>query len=1009
MMKTPTNHGSKMGRTLVLFASVIFSHQTVALSTTLTDVNPDWSSRDATAAWGVASGGRVNGLAIDPANRSIGYAASEWGGIYKTADGGLTWSHLAGHTAMTTWDVEVDPSRPQKLYASSFHDGRTVSRAALNVSDNAGKDWNRPATFNPPVNFCASPAARTELSGYGIAIDPDTPQHVYVGTNCGLAHSVDSGVTWTFIDPAPSKAGARAVWDVVVHDNGIVDVCGSDGHRRRAADTVLWTTATTAPFIPSSRCSIAVSPDEPDTLIVVSGITIYESNDGGSTWPNTYANPAAQGRIPFVEFNQRSGAGYNLWFGDVTGYRGDCMTPKGTSTARRCDTSNNWVKAATNAHNDAGAIVFDPTAATDACPVFYSSDGGVYYNTRTTSPGCHDPDWEQPDVTPHGLWLWDLDGANRPGSNEEYLYLGAQDNGAFITDNAGAAKPAWLNPAYGDVFDIRATDNHVARTRRDPRIFVVSDLDFMNDRAINNLPGNFMDFQFLPSLDHFGDDRLVVVSTTGIHVTDDIGAIPVTWRELGSTTKPADACAVRASVAGDAPTFIVKVGGCNGNTGGSLWRFQGTGSGSWQRITRMGNSAFGIYAVDPRRPERIIASDLAGGTVTMVLTKDGGTTWRVLTKLDELMTGNGQFIARSLTSGYVQPTLVALDPEDRDIMVAGGADSGVFISDDGGENWQLVTDPMTSHQSGVPHLPRPRHAYFDHEPVKGHVNVYVGTQGRGVWRVNFKKFNPRIGYAAKMLCGVQKGEQRHGVVPGEYATSVNLYNPNGDPVDFLKELALTYPPEKEAAGDVMAIARERLQPGEALAVDCEDIRTEVFPDGYPASYIEGFIVVRSEQALKVTALYTSAEPGDGKGAERPSSQRGLDVEQIPAFTIRPGRRPDLKPVDRADPDHGAYCVLDDTNDRPVLTVTILNQGHADAMASVVQLSLLRQNGTVLEVVSAPTPALAMSQEVQVDLEISSRWLVEGNNPFRIHADVHDILVEENEVNNLAFGVCHIIE
>ena len=1004
-----TTHSSLMGHALLLVAVMIFNNHAVALSATLTDVNPDWSSRDATAAWGVASGGRVNGLAIDRANRSVGYAASEWGGLYKTVDGGLTWSHLPGHTAMTTWDVEVDPGNSQHVYASSFHDGRTSSRAALNVSDNAGKSWNKPPTFNPPVSFCASPVARTELSGYGIAIDPDSPHHVYVGTSCGLAHSVDSGLTWTFLDPAPANPGARAVWDVVVHDNGVVDVCGSDGHRRRAAGATLWTTATTAPFIPSARCSIAVSPDEPDTLIVVAGITIYESNDGGSTWPHTYANPLPQGRIPFVEINQRSGSGYDLWFGDVTGYRGNCKTPTGPSTARRCDTSNHWVKAATNAHNDAGTVVFDPTAATDACPVFYSSDGGVYYNTKTTSPGCHDPDWEQPNVTPHGLWLWDLDGAHRPGSNEEYLYLGAQDNGAFISDDAGAGKPGWLNPYYGDVFDIRATDNHVVRTRRDPRIFVVSDLDFKNDRVINNLPGNFIDFRFLPSLDHFGDDRLVVVSDSGIHISDDIGAAPVIWRELGSATKPANACAVQASVVGDAPTFIVKAGVCNENTGGSLWRFEGTGSGSWQRINRQGNSTFGVYAVDPRRPGRILASDLAGGVFTMVLTEDGGTTWKVLTELDDLMIGSGRFIARSLTGGYVQPTLVALDAEERDIMVAGGADSGVFISEDGGESWQLVTDPLTPHESGVPHLPRPRHAYFDHEPAKGRVNIFIGTQGRGVWRVSFKKFNPQIGYAAKVLCGIQKGEQRHGVVPGEYATSVNLYNPNGDPVEFLKELALTYPPENEAAGDVMTIARERLQPGEALAVDCEDIRDEVYPDGYPSSYIEGFIAVRSEQTLKVTALYTSAEQSDGKADGQLASQRSLDIEEVSSFPIRPGRRPDLKPVDRADPDHGAYCVLDNTSDRAALKVTILNQGQADAKASVVQLSLLRQNGTVLEVVSAPTPVLVVGQEVEVNLEFSSRWLVEGDNPFRIRADVQDSLREENETNNLALGICHTIE
>src|SRR5205814_437394 len=36
--------------------------------------------------------------------------------------------------------------------------------------------------------------------------------------------------------------------------------------------------------------------------------------------------------------------------------------------------------------------------------------------------------------------------------------------------------------------------------------------------------------------------------------------------------------------------------------------------------------------------------------------------------------------------------------------------------------------------SGVPHLPRPGFAYFDHQSANS-FDLYIGTQGRGVWRV----------------------------------------------------------------------------------------------------------------------------------------------------------------------------------------------------------------------------------------------------------------------------------
>ena len=76
---------------------------------------------------------------------------------------------------------------------------------------------------------------------------------------------------------------------------------------------------------------------------------------------------------------------------------------------------------------------------------------------------------------------------------------------------------------------------------------------------------------------------------------------------------------------------------------------------------------------------------------------------------------------------------------DPDILVAGGADSGVFISTNGGTRWQLVTDPIAPGTSGVPHIPRPYYAHFDHDPPGGDINLFLGTRGRGVWRLTFKK------------------------------------------------------------------------------------------------------------------------------------------------------------------------------------------------------------------------------------------------------------------------------
>ncbi|MCI0528208.1 MAG: glycoside hydrolase [Nitrospira sp.] len=341
---------------------------------TITEINPNQSTLDPIDPDG-ASGGRVNGLASVASNNKVFYAASEWGGIYKSTDQGRTWFRLNRHLPMATWDVEIDPKDPNKVYATSFYDGRINSLAGINVSTDGGNTWTHPATATPPETYNCPAIRREEPSAFGISVDPNKPQNVYIGTNCGLAISKDSGVTWKFVDPTPEDP-ANNVWDVVAHHDGIIDICGDDGHFRSTDGGTTWITGI---GLPSGRCSIAVSPYESHVLFVVVGTSIFESDDGGTTWPTTFVNPSPQGRIPFVATNRRSQNSFDLWFGDVRLYRASCRTPSPPAPGGtpRCPPSGTWAGPFTRSaggHDDSGDIVFDTQATIDACPMLFSSD-----------------------------------------------------------------------------------------------------------------------------------------------------------------------------------------------------------------------------------------------------------------------------------------------------------------------------------------------------------------------------------------------------------------------------------------------------------------------------------------------------------------------------------------------------------------------------------------------------------------------------------------------------------
>jgi hypothetical protein len=290
---------------------------------------------------------------------------------------------------------------------------------------------------------------------------------------------------------------------------------------------------------------------------------------------------------------------------------------------------------------------------------------------------------------------------------------------------------------------------------------------------INNYPaGTIPGFRFIDAIDVFGDDSYVLITTSGVFVTTNIAANPIEWTPLGAATTPANVNGVKASVASGTPSFIIQAGNCDGRSQDRLWRFNGTGAGSWTQINRPdGTGGFGIFDVDPTDPNRIIASHLRTGLdPQMVITTDGGAAWTNLPALDTRMTGGGAFKyvttrgAYRVTShsGYVQPTLVAFNPYDKNSIVAGAMDAGVFISHDKGSSWTLLTYPNLGFGKGPffpgavlfgkfykPQIPRPWHAYFEKRELVGSKwkqNIYIGTMGRGAWRISVSQPSPLIDF-----------------------------------------------------------------------------------------------------------------------------------------------------------------------------------------------------------------------------------------------------------------------
>ncbi len=183
-----------------------------------------WRSADGGATWQRSSSGLPDGavtdLAVHPTRASelwvsLGASGSGvwWraGGVYRSHDGGLSWSaasaglnQVAATSAVLTsqyLQVVVAPSAPDVLYTS---DG-SADRASVFRSQDGGASWSPVLTSGKRQAQAAGPYASGPTAD-AIAIDPHDPMRVFIGQSEYLLMTSDGGSTWTDVS-STSVAG----------------------------------------------------------------------------------------------------------------------------------------------------------------------------------------------------------------------------------------------------------------------------------------------------------------------------------------------------------------------------------------------------------------------------------------------------------------------------------------------------------------------------------------------------------------------------------------------------------------------------------------------------------------------------------------------------------------------------------------------------------------------------------------------------------------------------------
>jgi len=255
-----------------------------------------YKSIDGGRSWknvGLKESEHIGRILIDPRNSDVVYVASQgpvWSkggerGLYKTTDGGTTWTrilHVDDWTGAN--DVQMDPRNPDVLVATTWQRQRRTCcfvaggpGSGVHRSTDGGKTWTKSQTGFPAG----------DLGRIGLAMSPADPDVVYAIADAaqgrgGFFRSTNGGVSWERM--SGYQTGGNYYNEIFADPHNVdrvyaVDVIlqvTEDGGRnfRRVGEQKKHV----------DNHSVWIDPDDADHLIVGNDGGVYDTYDRGRNW-----------------------------------------------------------------------------------------------------------------------------------------------------------------------------------------------------------------------------------------------------------------------------------------------------------------------------------------------------------------------------------------------------------------------------------------------------------------------------------------------------------------------------------------------------------------------------------------------------------------------------------------------------------------------------------------------------------------------------------------------------
>lgn len=243
---------------------------------------PNWTVAEHQPA--IDEGGRTNSVAINPTNRNEMFAASDSGGLFKSLDGGATWTHVDNLPVTFTQSVAYLPFDSSVLLVTALADFKAKNGGGVWRSNDHGVTWTQMDLEPPDIE---------PLSAFGLSTLGNA---AVIATSQGVFGSTDGGVTWEWSD---ANGGAeRQVFSVLLVPGAPrrIYAGGPAGVRLGTLPLGTWRSPQTNPVGGVwATNAFGRSPIASNHAYVANGHLLFRTEDLGNTWIQIASAPQGGG------------------------------------------------------------------------------------------------------------------------------------------------------------------------------------------------------------------------------------------------------------------------------------------------------------------------------------------------------------------------------------------------------------------------------------------------------------------------------------------------------------------------------------------------------------------------------------------------------------------------------------------------------------------------------------------------------------------------------------------